>query len=51
MEVILKKDVKGLGKAGEKVKASDGYAKNPWHKMYICERNGKNNQQCEWQKF
>ena len=25
--------------------------KNPWHKMYICERNGKNNQQCEWQNF
>ena len=28
MEVILKQDVKGLGKAGEKVKASDGYARN-----------------------
>src|SRR5699024_5734336 len=28
MEVILKKDVKGLGKAAEKVKASDGYARN-----------------------
>ena len=28
MEVILKKDVKGLGKAGEKVKASDGYPRN-----------------------
>ena len=28
MEVILKKDVKGSGKAGEKVKASDGYARN-----------------------
>ena len=28
MEVILKKDVKGLGKAGEKVKASDGYVRN-----------------------
>ncbi len=28
MEVILKKDVKGLGKAGDKVKASDGYARN-----------------------
>ena len=28
MEVILKKDVKGLGKAGEKVKASDGYARD-----------------------
>ena len=26
MEVILKADVKGLGKKGEKVKASDGYA-------------------------
>ena len=28
MEVILKTDVKGLGKKGEKVKASDGYARN-----------------------
>ncbi len=28
MEVILKVDVKGLGKKGEKVKASDGYARN-----------------------
>lgn len=28
MEVILKKDVKGLGKAGDKVNASDGYARN-----------------------
>lgn len=28
MEVILKKDVKGLGKAGDKAKASDGYARN-----------------------
>lgn len=28
MNVILKQDVKGLGKAGEKVKASDGYARN-----------------------
>ena len=28
MEVILKKDVKGLGKAGDKVKASDGDARN-----------------------
>lgn len=28
MELILKKDVKGLGKAGDKVKASDGYARN-----------------------
>jgi len=28
MEVILLKDVRGLGKAGEKVKASDGYARN-----------------------
>ena len=28
MILILKKDVKGLGKAGEKVKASDGYARN-----------------------
>ena len=28
MEVILKKDVKGTGKAGEIVKVSDGYARN-----------------------
>lgn len=28
MEVILKQDVKGLGRAGEKVRASDGYARN-----------------------
>lgn len=28
MELILKKDVKGLGKKGDKVKASDGYARN-----------------------
>ncbi len=28
MEVLLKSDVKGLGKAGEKVNVSDGYARN-----------------------
>ncbi|MBR5201964.1 MAG: 50S ribosomal protein L9 [Clostridia bacterium] len=28
MDVILKADVKGLGKKGEKVKVSDGYARN-----------------------
>jgi len=28
MQVILLKDVRGLGKAGEVVKASDGYARN-----------------------
>ena len=28
MEVILKKDVKGSGKAGDVVKISDGYARN-----------------------
>ena len=28
MKVVLKQDVKGLGKKGEKVKASDGYARN-----------------------
>lgn len=28
MDVILNADVKGLGKKGEKVKASDGYARN-----------------------
>ncbi len=28
MEVILKSDVKGLGKKGEKVSVSEGYARN-----------------------
>ena len=28
MQVILKQDVKGTGKAGDLVKVSDGYAKN-----------------------
>ncbi|MGP1362013.1 MAG: 50S ribosomal protein L9 [Candidatus Fimenecus sp.] len=28
MELILKQDVKGLGKKGDKVKTSDGYARN-----------------------
>ena len=28
MQIILLKDVKGLGRAGEVVKASDGYARN-----------------------
>ena len=28
MQVILKADVKGTGKAGELVKVSDGYARN-----------------------
>lgn len=28
MDVILKEDIKGLGKKGEKVKVSDGYARN-----------------------
>ena len=28
MQIILLKDVKGLGKAGDVVKASDGYARN-----------------------
>ena len=28
MEVILKQDVKGTGKAGQVVKVSDGYARN-----------------------
>lgn len=28
MNVILKQDVKGLGKKGERVKTSDGYARN-----------------------
>ena len=28
MELILNSDVKGLGKKGDKVKASDGYARN-----------------------
>ena len=42
MEVILKKDVKGLGKAGEKVKASDGYARNfLFPKGYAVEANAQ----------
>ena len=28
MEIILKKDVKGTGKAGDVVKVSDGFARN-----------------------
>lgn len=28
MKVVLKQDVKGLGKKGELVNASDGYARN-----------------------
>ena len=28
MEVLLKSDVKGLGKKGEKVSVSEGYARN-----------------------
>lgn len=28
MKVLLKEDVKGLGKKGEMVNASDGYARN-----------------------
>lgn len=28
MQIILKKDVKGTGKAGDVVKVSDGYARN-----------------------
>ena len=28
MKVILKQDVRGLGKKGDMVKASDGYARN-----------------------
>ena len=42
MEVILKKDVKGLGKAWEKVKASDGYARNfLFPKGYAVEANAQ----------
>ena len=42
MEVILKKDVKGLGKAGEKVNASDGYARNfLFPKGYAVEANAQ----------
>ena len=34
MKVILKQDVRGLGKKGDMVKASDGYARN-----YLCPKD------------
>ena len=42
MEVILLEDVKSLGKKGEVVKVSDGYARNyifkePWERSYFKE--------------
>ncbi|MCQ2553276.1 MAG: 50S ribosomal protein L9 [Clostridia bacterium] len=36
MQVILLKDVKGLGKAGEVVKASDGYVRNMLLPKKLC---------------
>ncbi len=43
MIVILKKDVKGTGKAGEVVKVSDGYARNMLLPKGLAEEATKNN--------
>ena len=40
MIVILEKDVKGVGKAGEVVKVSDGYAKYV-DSSWICKRSDR----------
>ena len=37
MQVILKKDVKGTGKAGDVVKVSDGYARNFLFKQKLAQ--------------
>ena len=43
MKVVLKKDVKGLGKKGELVNASDGYARNfLFPKNLAVEANAQN---------
>ena len=43
MKVVLKQDVKGLGKKGELVNASDGYARNfPFPKNLAVEANAQN---------
>lgn len=43
MIVILKKDVKGTGKAGDVVKVSDGYARNMLLPKGLAEEATKNN--------
>lgn len=43
MIVILKRDVKGTGKAGEVVKVSDGYARNMLLPKGLAEEATKNN--------
>ena len=43
MIVILKKDVKGTGKAGDVVKVSDGYARNLLLPKGLAEEATKNN--------
>ncbi len=43
MIVILKKDVKGTGKAGEIVKVSDGYARNMLLPRGLADEATKNN--------
>lgn len=43
MIVILKKDVKGTGKAGDIVKVSDGYARNMLLPKGLAEEATKNN--------
>lgn len=51
MEVILLQDVKSLGKKGEIVKVSDGYARNLiLPKKLGVEANAKNRQELEQQK-
>ena len=43
MKVVLKQDVKGLGKKGELVNASDGYARNfLFPKNLAVEANAQN---------
>ena len=43
MIVILKRDVKGTGKAGDVVKVSDGYARNMLLPRGLAEEATKNN--------
>jgi len=46
MQVILKKDIKGVGKAGQVINASDGYARNfLFPKNLAVEADSKNMQE------